>query len=676
MRLCYRARADQRGSLLVVVAVAMTGLLGMVALVLDLSQLRSDRQVNKSVTDVSVRAGLGVLDLGPWAGVCRAREYLRTNKALAGFDSGSEKWSKPTSPLTSLSTSPCASPGTAPYTGLCLASAPGVPDRSTWARLTATAGGGRFTIEIQSGYALPDPRFGEDAHAAADTGDPDKASCDNLAVIVTERRAPFFAGAIGAGGDKTTTTRSVGRLSDLRAEEYSPALLLLEREGCDVLNVNSNNSRVFAQPYEAYPGVIQVDSAGSGTCASNQAILNGAATSAGPSIMACSANSTVTGCLTTANGSTSPTAGTGTSPSRIGMYARNFTHPSGDYITSGTGTYGDTRAVRASRSGRAPLDNVYRDNVVTLDAEAKAVLTGNSGMPPGCSAIVSNSCTGGGRTWLVLQQIDCNSLPTFFADPLRLAARNIWFNCDLSVSGTTTLTLNALDSYIVVTGQLNVTSTFAIVDPRTVYIGGRSTGNKIGLEVGNAGNFNVNNKVPGANCPLPDGTVKPTTLVLGSGLFNLANGATHLCQTFAFVANGYDKVPTSDGTPPCTCSYDGKLSVSSGAVVDWSAPNLINGRRPTAAEIATDHRFEDLGLWTEAGGAQSMSGGGSSQMTGIFFLGNADAFTLTGNSGANVYLSAQFITRRMKVTGGATVNLVLDPFDSVPVVIYDMVLVR
>lgn len=673
MKRLARVRADEDGVVLVLVALAVVAIMGMAAMVIDLSQVRSDRRVNKSVTDVSVRAGLGVADLGPWSAVCRARDYLQANKALSGFDAGSEKWSKPTSTPTNLSSSPCANRTTAPYTSPCLATAPDVPDRSTWARLTATAGSGRFTVEIQSGYAMPDPRFAEDAAAVDDTGEALKASCDNLAVIVTERRTPFFAGVIG-GGDMTTTIRSVGRLSDLRAEEYSPALLLLERDGCDVLTVSSNNSRVFAQPFKTYPGVIQVDSAGTGTCASNQAILNGSVTSGGPSIMACSANSTVAGCVTAANGSTSPTAGTGSNPSRIGMYALNFSHPSGDYVTAGAGTYGDTGAVRASRSGRAPLDKVYRNNVVALDADAKAVLTGNSGMPPGCTAIVSNACTASGRTWLVLQQSDCNAFAPFFVDSVRRAAKNIWFNCDLSVNSA--LTLTAADSFIVVTGQLNVIHTFTIEDPRTIYIGGRSSGNNIGLEVGNGGNFNVNNKQPTLNCRPQDGTVKATTMVVGAGLLNLANGATHLCQTFVFLANGYDKVPTSDGTPPCTCGYAGKVNVSSGALVDWSSPNLISGRRPTADEVQTTHRFEDLGLWTEAGGAQSMSGGGSSQMTGVFFLGNADAFTLTGNAGANVFLSAQFITRRMKVTGGATVNLVLDPFDAVPVVIYDMVLVR
>jgi hypothetical protein len=674
MSLLHRARTDERGVVVLLVAVGMTVLLAMLALVVDLGQLRSDRRVNKSVADVSVRAGLGVLDLGPWAGVCRARDYLRTNSAISGFDAGSQVWSKPTSPATVLSTSPCANPGTAPYTSLCRATAPGVPDPSTWARFTATAGGGRFTIEIQSGYVLPDPRFAEDADAIGDGGDVDKASCDNLAVIIKETRAPFFAGAADAGEAKSTTIRSVGRLSDLRVEEYSPALLLLEEQGCDVLSVNSNNSRVFAQPYQSYPGVIQVDSSGSGTCASNQAILNGAATSGGPSIMACSANSRVAGCLTTANGSTSPTAGTGSNPSRIGMYALNFTHPAGDYLTSGPGSYGDTTAVRASRSGRGPLDKVYRNNVVALDTQAKAVLTGNSGMPPGCTAIVANSCTAAGRTWLVLQPTDCGALSSFFSVSGRTAAQNIWFNCNLAVGSA--LTLTASNAYIVITGQLTVTHTFAMHDPRTLYVGGSSSGNNIGLDVGNGGNLNVNNKTPTASCPVSDPSAQ-ATIVLGAGEFKVASGGVvHLCQSFAFLANGYGKVPATDGTSPCTCAYTGKVNIGSGATVDWSASNRVDGRRPTTEEIQTTHRFEDLGLWTEAGGAQSMSGGGGSQMTGVFFLGNADAFTLAGNSGANVYLSAQFISRRMKVTGGSTVNLVLDPTDSVPVVIYDMVLVR
>jgi hypothetical protein len=63
-------------------------------------------------------------------------------------------------------------------------------------------------------------------------------------------------------------------------------------------------------------------------------------------------------------------------------------------------------------------------------------------------------------------------------------------------------------------------------------------------------------------------------------------------------------------------------------------------------------------------------------MAGAFFLPNADAFNLAGNGSLPVYLSAQFIATSMKVTGGATVNLVPNPFDSIPTFVYNILLVR
>ncbi|MBW3575229.1 MAG: Tad domain-containing protein [Actinobacteria bacterium] len=674
MKPSLREGDDERGAVLVLVALAMTALLGMAAVVVDLGQLRADRRANKAVADMSVRAGLGVLQLGPWSGVCRARDYVLANAdGFSSFDAGSEQWFQLSQPLNRLSSSPCLNTTSSPFVDACLPGQLGVPNTSTWGRFIATADGGRFTVEIQSGYAVPDPRFPEDSLATVDTGDPLKGSCDNLVVVITERRAPLFARAIG-GGDSTTTIRSVGRWSNVSTEEYSPALLLLERQGCNVLEVSSNNARVIAQPYLDHPGVIQVDSANRSGCSSNQAVLNGAATSSGPSIVVCSARTIA------------PTPGcniaAGNKPSRIGMYGLNFNPTGANLTTPYPGTYGDTQAVRSSRSGREPLDRLYRSNVAALDAEARAVLTGNSGMPPGCTAVVHSTCTGDGRTWLVLQAADCSTLGTFF-DPVlfpgRTAARNIWFNCDLTVGAP--LALSAPDSYVVVTGSIQVNSTFALLDPRTVFVGGRSGGNNVGFQVGNSGNFNVNNKLGTADCPVPDGTVKATRMVVGSGSLNMSSGGVaHLCQTFVFMANGYGKVPLADGTPPCTCTsgYTGTVSVGSGAIVDWTAPDQVPDRRPTAEELELGGRspYESLGLWTEAGGAQSISGGGTSHMTGIFFLGNANAFTLAGGSSGNVSLSAQFITRRMKVTGGATVNLVLDPTDAVPVVVNDMVLVR
>jgi len=693
MNLGHRGREDERGMVLVLLAVAISVMLSVTALVFDLSQLRVDRRVNKSVADMAVRAGLGLLQAGPWSGVCRAREYLKTNSRFSSFDSGSEKWFQLSSPLNTLTSSPCLNTTNAPFVTLCLPGALGIPNTSTWGKLTATAGGGRYTIEIQSGYAMPDSRFPEDITAAADMGDPLKGSCDNLVVIITERRAPLFAGVMDRA-DKTTTIRSVGRISNIVIGDYTPALLLLEQHGCAVLTATSNGGRVVAQPFLTHPGVLQIDSKDDqGGCASNQAVLNGKATSNGPSILACSARivNPAPGC----------NVATADAPGRTGIYALNFPHAANDYVTSdyqpvlASSTYGDTMAVPSAQSGRTPLDSNYRNTVTGLDVEAKAVLTGNSGKPPGCTTIVANSCTGTDGTWLVLQQTDCNSYGAFFSglNVLRASSARIWFNCDLTVSGSILLPLGlrltALDSYVVITGKLSVTSTFAIADPRKLYIGGSSTGPKIGLDIGNGGNFNVGNPTALADCLLPSPMLKFTKLVVGDGSFNLASsGVAHMCGTFVYMANGYGKVPTTDGTPPCgipyptysgpTCdSYNGFMSIGSGSSVDWSAPNLIVGRRPTLFDLENTSPFEDLAVWTEAGGANNgVNGGGASKMTGVYFMGNANSFSLAGNSGANVSLSAQFISRTMTVTGGAVVNLVLNPFDTVPLVVYELILVR
>ena len=690
-----RSLSDEGGVVIIFYALLMVVLLGIGALVLDLSQLRSDRRINKSVADMAVRAGLGVLSAGPWSGVCRASNYLLANSPeFHSYDTTSSQFfqlSQISGSLASLSTNPCLSPLVPPYTTLCLPNA--IAGQNTWGKLTATAGGGRFTIEIQSGYSMPDNRFAaEDRIASADTGDPLMGSCDNLVVIITERRAALFGGVLG-GGAKTTVIRSVGRISNVANGQYNPAVLLLDPHGCSVLNVSGNGTRVIAQPFADHPGIIQIDSADDqGGCASNQAVLNGQATSGGPSIVACNA--------TTGVPSPGCNVATSNAPGRIGIYALNFVHPPGDYVTSAyPGTYGDVQAVRSTQSGRGPVDAIYRSSVQALDADAKAVVTGNGGLPPGCTTVAADStCTGNGLTWLVLQQPDCDSYTTFFdaiLHPGRSAMQNVYFHCDLSVGSVAPLTLTAANSFVVITGRLTVaavapavTTTFAALDPRKVYVGGPYTGgsgSKVGLGVGNGGNFNIGNPSPGSACPASAGLQRYTSMVVGSGPFNMTSGgSTHLCQTFVFMANSYNHVPATNATGPCTCygagysDYTGNISVASGSQVDWSAPNLITGRRPTATELGTITPFEDLAAWTEAGGSgtNSFNGGGGSNMVGVFFLPNSMPFSLAGNSGANLNVSAQFISQAMNVTGGAVINVVLNPYDSVPFVVYDLTLVR
>jgi hypothetical protein len=427
---------------------------------------------------------------------------------------------------------------------------------------------------------------------------------------------------------------------------------------------------VIVQPTGEHPGIIQVDSAGD-AASCPQPIINGQATSNGPSIVACSTTSSVADCL----------PGTGRTPSRVGVYAASLGRPAGHIATPFPSTYGDTAAVATPRSGRARADARYRQNVTALDTTARLVLTGNGGLPPGCVVVLANSCIGNGLTWVVLRQVDCDALSAFFAVAGRVASPNLWFNCDLHV--TVPLTLSAADSNVVVTGNLTVSSRFTITDPRTVYVGGRATGNKVGLDLGgNTSELGINNGAPGQDCSGHEQPGRTTVLVVGDGRFNMASGAqAHLCQTFVYLASGFGKVPAHDGTPPCqttTCAnYLGSVSISSGADVDWSAPNEITGRQPSAQELDFTSRYEDLALWTEAGGGSNgLTGGAATNLSGIYFMPNADAFTLAGNGSLPIRLSAQFICTSLKVTGGAVLYLVPNPEDSLQVLVYTTLLVR
>ena len=642
------------------VALISVSALMMAGLVLDGGQLRLDRRVSKGVTDMAARAGVARLPFGPWSGVCKAREFLLGNaKGFSSFDTASETWSTVAGGL--IASDPCPAVANAADAVPCAPNAP-----ATWAKLQATAGSGRFTIEIQSGYALPDARFPVDA-GLGDTGAADMGSCDNIAVILTERQESRFA-QVNAAASTNVRVRSVGRLNATQTLDFIAALQLLERHKCDVLQVGGNGTRVIAQPFNTYPGTIQIDSAGDvGSCPSP--ILNSQATSGGPAVLACSVNSTNPDCR----------PGTGTRPSRVGIYAINFNKPEAIISSGYPATYGDTKALASPRTGRKFTDQRYRTNVEALDQEAKSVLTGNGGLPPGCSGvnILTSTCTGNGLTWLVVQ--DCSSLGTFFNAVLgRNAMQNIWFKCDLNV--TTPLSLIAPNSYIVVTGKLAVNSILTITDPRKVFIGGEAGGNKVGLDLTGSGTLNMNTGGAVA-CSARIGPGHANRLVVGNGALKVSSGFTaRMCQTFTFLASGYGRVPTTHGTLPCgtACStYSGTIEVTAGAAVDLSAPNEITGRLPEAAELMTTNPFEDLGLWVEAGGATNgLSGGALTKLRGVFFLPNADPFTLTGGGSLPIDLSAQFVSTSLKVQGGATVNLVPNPEDSIPVTIYTTLLVR
>ena len=240
--------------MIVLVGLALVAILVIVALVVDHSLVRQDRQANKSATDFAAAAGIRSLDDGngsvqPWKGVCAAIAYAKENAngaldAMTGtYTNGDES--------TTYASSPCDDPTAVPYTNLC------TPAHSTWASFVGRVDGGRIRLTVKSGYVLPDPAFPEDANAAyaSDTGDAALGGCDQLGVILEERQPAQFGGIVGSTGT-TSRVRSVGRLEVGTIGESTAALLLLERSRCDVLRIEgTSGARVEIGGLADNPGV-------------------------------------------------------------------------------------------------------------------------------------------------------------------------------------------------------------------------------------------------------------------------------------------------------------------------------------------------------------------------------------------------------------------------------------
>jgi hypothetical protein len=651
-----RGDTAERGVTLILMALLMVALITIVAIVVDIAMVRSDRTTNQSAADFASTAGVQDLDDGPWAAVCSAYDYLREQEvAFQGL---------------SLSAGTCSPPAVT----VCDAD-----DPSTWAGLVATSADGSITVEILSPYdpsADVSNNYPEEAAHAGDPGVP----CQQVGVRIAERRDPMFASVIGAGS-MTTHIRSVARTEAGRPKEPA-ALILLERRDCNVIQTGGSNTQVIARAQESRPGIIHMDSDASGSC-SAQPIINGQSTSSGPSILACSTDQAQFGC--------SPTGASPNVASIIGVVAAKV-NPGGNIARAySEGRYGDTPYRGADLFTRGAVDERYGQPARALDARMTTLFARPStANPPGCGPVdpLLSTCISGSETWVVLSGDVCAPAQASALAPL---AQNVWFNCgDYSVNAE--LTLPLARKVIFNGGDLNVTSTLSAPMAREVLVRGRDTGNKVGLRVGNGGQLLLNHGSASQCAGFNPG--QANTLGLFRGTYDVRSGGyVRTCFTFAFLASGGNKVPSSNGTPPCPSvdnpllcdGYTGNFNLQAGGLAHWTAPDLesrpfcqpglpadVDCYEPTAA----GREFEDLALWTEAAISNALNGGASSRVSGIFFLPNADEFSLAGGGSLPIELNAQFITRKLHISGGATLALTPDPNDAITVPTSSYTLVR
>ena len=618
------------GQTLILVALLLTAMMVVAAIVLDFSVVRADRQQNRSAADAAVTAGLRSLDGGtgvpwPWQGACVAYRFLVVNSPEMSSITGSWKTAAGGPPPVP---DPCPVPFGPTPSDPCVAN-----DPDTWAWFDGTADGGRIKVDIKAGYDISSETFPGDPLIPPDPGDPAQGHCDNLAVIIKETQEPGFGVLANSWTSFTSQVRSVGRAVIGDDGDVPVALLLLERNDCRVINIDGSNARVISRGFGDRPGLIHADSLGNGAdCgkilegnfSSNWTSPDGTITCTAPCprILAEDAETPV--------GSEAEGI--------IGVYAMigpggvpgNASTPCPTTVEAQPGGCPEGRPL----IGRAPVDARYLTPMGTLRAEA----TTRVNWTP---AIASAN----GFTIL-----DCNFNPL---GPGSSADQKLFINC--ADANTAPFNFPASNAEVVFNGDVTVGggpgSVLSIADPRKVYIKGS-------VKLTRSFDVNLNAK---ANCQarFAEDRTKSTKLVIGGSVVGTGNAGLRACQTMIYMMNG--ALPGTAGVAPYANAFAGTISLAGGGAVDWSAPN-VSSTAPTAAQL---NEFEDLALWTETESGSSISGGGGIFMRGIFFAPNANPFEIKGGGTQEIGRDAQFVVRKLRLTGNAFIAMRPDPANAI-----------
>ena len=632
---------DERGVTIILFAILMLAILAMVAIVIDLSATRWDRQDSKRNADLAASAAIQRMkDFNdgiprPWPAICEAISYLDANGL--GTLSGTYK----TGAGVALAVDPCDGTGS-PDFDQCVPN-----DATSWGWFEGTAQAGSIKIDIKSGYQMPDTSFGD---TAADAGDAAQGSCDNVGVIIEKTRQLEFARVIGQS-EQTTRIRSVGRVTIANEADDVLALLLLERTACGVVQTEGNsNALVKAAGYDSRPGLIHADSTGTQTpsCNSQKVFDVGPANPSTPRIRAdASVTTGVDGQISTRAMGPAGNAANAHDPCQTHVAIFN-TNPSTNCVVEG------------GLLGRGPVDQRYRIPMINLRTEAagRVAWTNNQAAAAGFAVVDNPTCS-----------VPATSLTV---SKLFVRCDNYSPNADITFSNTE----------VVFTGRITVPNnrTYTFNNPRTLYVGGNANQNGVAvsgtLKVNSNNATDANGNLSICDDRLLNGPRTDTTkFVLMNGPFSVG-GTARLCSTTLFLADNTASscpLPSTDGVAPYGNSCNGDLDITGGsAVIDWSGPNQ-SPVSPTAAEIAN---LEDLAFWTESSDTQRVTGGGAIIMRGIVFAPNTDPMRLGGN-GTNDVTDAQILVRKLVANGNAQLILRPDPANVVPFAVFkDSGLVR
>ena len=232
---------DESGVVIILVALAMTSLLIIAAIVIDLGYVRGTARADQSIADLAALAGGEDLENERQVDACEAMvDYLNRNaKDMPSLDAGD----------------------------FCVDMDNTVCTDGTLDQAVATTTSGKYTITIE--FPVPDE---PGAYPAMGAGAEDGPPCDRMRLTVDSLEPAFFGGVIG------TDEYQVARSATLRAgpgeTAKAPALWLLEPYGCNSLATGGAGTSIVVGDMSAVPpieGLVTVDSNatqsnGSGGC--------------------------------------------------------------------------------------------------------------------------------------------------------------------------------------------------------------------------------------------------------------------------------------------------------------------------------------------------------------------------------------------------------------------------
>ena len=562
----------ERGVILIIVCLTLVPILFVVAIVVDLGYARGGASLNQSSADLAALAGGKALSKRRYVEACTdIVNYINTNAtAIPAIN--------PTNFCSGFATTGCSH---------------GAVDQ-----VTPSITSGKYTVSIR--FPVPDSEI---ADATFGAGISDGLPCERMRVSITSQEPSFFGG-IGGKASYTVNRTATVRGGATRVR-LVPALWLLDPVGCGVLNVQGG-SKVYAgdlsDPNHITPGVITLDSDGSGGCSQSSPTLvtGGAGTEvrALPTTGAEGATGEIT-LRALPFGATSCTGSKACDPSAVGTQV--FPQP----------------IPAADRATRAPVDWAWNckasyptylgitvEGCPTTDTSGPFIDrliagVGPSGMPTGYQRwSTSYSCSPNGTITV---------------------SGNWWVDCGtpngLSINNGTTVTFNG---------------------GNVIFDGG--------LKLNGGGALNINTNNPSASLPYG---CSPPQLALPC----MTSSSTR--AAFAYVRNGDWTLGGGTFTAKATMLYLSPNSVlkgSGGSPPSWTAP--------------TEGPFAGLALWAEAAAAFTVAGGAGVSLRGTFFTPFANELTLTGG-GDWGQQNAQFISYRLKVSGGSNLTMAPDPTSAV-----------